>query len=348
MPRLRILLPLLVALVVANVAWLVWSRWGLITIHADDRPLPEVIRSIEKQGGIRLHSNLDPATKVKMHVTRVPLTEALETLSALTEARWRLAYVFGQDQGAIATAIAGFEAGQKTEGWKLIYVPLFGTPGAEVEEIPPDPRRDTWTVKAPAEPTLQAYLEEAGRNVSAAFAVPETWNPTIGKAPGSGEITKLAPKLASAAGGKYEEFFLLERGARRGPPDTAETGDGARPPGPPGGGGMNREAIEQRALAEIAKLPAEKQPAAKQEFEERKAFFASMADLTPDQRRAKMEDFFSRPEVQERMEERLAQDESRRTPEQRVERFKKYNERKAAIKAGQAPNPAANPAPAAR
>ena len=47
MPRLRILLPLLVALVVANVAWLVWSRWGLITIHADDRPLPEVIRSIE-------------------------------------------------------------------------------------------------------------------------------------------------------------------------------------------------------------------------------------------------------------------------------------------------------------
>ena len=340
MPRLRILLPLLIALALANVAWLTWSRWGLITIHSDDRPLSEIIRAIEKQGGIRLRSDLDPATKVKMHVTRVPLTEALETLAVLNEARWRLAYVFGQDQGAISTAIAGFEAGQKTEGWKLMFVPLFGVPGAEVEEIPPDPRRDLWKVKAPAEPTLQAYLDDAGRNVSAAFAVPETWNPTIGKAPGSGEITKVAPKLASAAGGKCEEFFLLERGGRRGPPETADAGDagGQRPPGAPGGGNINREAIEQRVLAEIAKLPAEKQPAAKQEFEERKAFFASLTELTPEQRRAKLEEFFSRPEVQERMEERDAQREARRTPEQRVERFKKYNERKATIKAGQAPN----------
>ena len=197
MPSLRILLPLLAALAVANIAWLVWSRWGLITIDAEDRPLSEVIRSIEKQGGIKLRSDLDPATKVKMHVRRVPLTEALETLAALTEGRWRLAYIFGKDQGEIATAIAGFEAGQKTEGWKLIYVPLFGVPGAEVEDIPPDPRRDLWKVKAPAEPTLQAYLDDAGRNVSAAFAIPEAWNPTIGKPPGEGEIAKVAPKLAS-------------------------------------------------------------------------------------------------------------------------------------------------------
>ena len=339
MPRLRILLPLLAVLALANVAWLTWSRWGLITIHSDDRPLSEIIRSIEKQGGIKLRTDLDPATKVKMHVTRVPLTEALETLAALHDARWRLAYVFGPDQAAISTAIAGFEAGQKAEGWKLIYVPLVGVPGAEVEESPPDPRRDPWTVKVPAEPTLQAYLEDAGRNVFAAFAIPETWNPTIAKAPGSGEIARVAPKLASAAGGKCEEFFLLDRVGRRGPPDPAATADGAaqRPAGPPGGGGPDREAIEQRVLAEIAKLPAEKQPAAKQEFEERKAFFASLTDLTPEQRRAKLEEFFSRPEVQERMEERMALDEARRTPEQRVERFKKYNERKASLKAGQAP-----------
>jgi len=41
------------------------------------------------------------------------------------------------------------------------------------------------------------------------------------------------------------------------------------------------------------------------------------------------------------MEERMARDDARRTPEQRVQRFKKYNERKAAIQAGQAPKPSA-------
>ena len=337
MLRLRILLPLLLALVVANVAWIVWSRWGLIIIDSDDRPLSEIIHSIEKQGGIRLRSDLDPATKVKMHVTRVPLTEALETISVVTDARWRLAYVFGPDKGAISAAVAGFEAGQKPDGWKTIFVPLIGMPG-EAEEIPPDPRRDPWKVTVPAEPKLQAYLDDAGRNVSAAFTIPESWNPMIGKAPGSGEISKVAPQLASAAGGKCEEFFLLERTGRRAPPDPAAATAGQRPAAPPAA--PDREAIEQRVLAEIAKLPAEKQAAAKQEFEERKALFTSLADLTPDQRRAKLEDYFSRPAVQEQMEEREGQRDARRTPEQRVQRFKAYNERKAAMKAAPAPNPA--------
>ena len=338
MPRLRILLPILVALALANVAWLTWSRWGLITINSEDRPLSEILRSIAKQGGITLRSDVDPTTKLKMHVTRVPLTEALETLSAVTEARWRLAYVFGPNKGEVSGAIAGFESGQKVDGWKMIYVPLFGVPGADVEEIPPDPRHDTWNVKAPAEPTLQAYLDDAGRSVAAAFAVPETWNPAIGKQLNTGEITKLAPKLASAAGGTCEEVFILQKGGRGGPPEVAD--DSARPSGGdarPPGGGINREAIEQRVLAEIAKLPADKQPAAKAEFEERKAFFASMADLTPEQRRAKMEDFMSRPGIQDKMEERDAQRDARRTPEQRVQRYQKYMQHKAEIKAGNAP-----------
>lgn len=340
MPSLRILLPVLVALALANVTWLTWSRWGLITINAEDRPLSEVIHSIAKQGGITLRSDVDPAMKIKMHVTRVPLTEALETLSAVTDARWRLAYIFGQNKGDVSGAIASFEAGQKTEGWKMIYVPLFGVPSAEADEIPPDPRHDTWKVTAPAEPTLQAYLDDAGRNVAAAFAVPEAWNPAISKKLSPGEITKLAPKLASAAGGACEEVFFLQKGGRRGPPDGGDdappreaTGGDARPPG----GGFNREAMEQRVLAEIAKLPADKQPAAKAEFEERKAFFTSMADLTPEQRRAKMEDFMSRPDVQDRMEERDAQRDARRTPDQRVQRYQKYVQRKTEIKAGKTP-----------
>lgn len=341
MARLRLLLPILLVLALANVAWMTYSRWGLVTVNADGRPLSEVIRSIEKQAGITLRTNLDPTLPVQMHVQRVPLTEALETLSTVTDSRWRLSYFMAPNKAEIASALGSVAAGQRPEGWKIAYLPVFGTPGAEIEDLPPDPRTDPWDVKAPAERTFQAYAEDAARHVSASFSFPETWNPAVTKTLKPGPISKLAPQLASAAGGKVEEVFLLQKSQRRGPDDEegerpARTDRGERrSDGPPGN--FNREAMEQRMEAEIAKLPTEKQAAARKEMDERRAFFTSLRDLPEAERRSKMEDFFSRPEIQERMEERDAQRDARRTPEQRVERYKKYVERKTAQKNGTAP-----------
>jgi hypothetical protein len=58
-------------------------------------------------------------------------------------------------------------------------------------------------------------------------------------------------------------------------------------------------------------------------------FWQEVRDLPEDQRRAKAQEFFNRPEVAERMEDRRLARDAKRTPEQRIERSKRYWDRKA-------------------
>lgn len=325
-------------LVIGNVAAYYWRSWGLITVHANNRPLSEVIRSIEKQGRVTIKTNLDLNKPVQMHVTKVALGEALETLSVLTESRWRLTYIVAPDKGAIGGVLANITAGQRPEGWKMLFVPA--PPFGAEPEVLPDPRTDPWEVKPAKEPNLQAYLQQASRNVSASFLVPDNYNPAVNSAPGSGPIGKALPKLVSAAKGNYEEVFVLQgdrrdraegedRERRRGddgPRLAGNFGDGGRPPG-----GFDRDAMEERIQNEINKLPAADRAAAQKEHDERKKFFEEMKDLTPEQREAKMQDFMNDPANQARMEDGLNARDSRRSPQQRKDRAQSYLQRKAAM-----------------
>lgn len=96
---------------------------------------------------------------------------------------------------------------------------------------------------------------------------------------------------------------------------------------------MNPEWIAQRAEAAIAQLPKEAQAAAKAELDEMRQFWTDVRSLPEDQRRAKMQEFFSRPDVQEKMAARQEARDNRRTPEQREQRMKSYVERKSQMKA---------------
>src|SRR5688500_2583246 len=113
MDRPRLLLFSAAGFLLFGVCYWVWSGWGLITVHADGTSLAEVIRGIEKQGGITLKTNMDPAQPVTLHVHKVPLTDARESLSAVTDSRWRLAYVFGADQGTIDNRLALLASGER-------------------------------------------------------------------------------------------------------------------------------------------------------------------------------------------------------------------------------------------
>ena len=325
MNRKQWLVGLVVALIAAKVVSSIYSSWGLITIHADNQPLQKVISQVQRQGHITLKTDLDPATKVTMHVTKVPLTEALDTLSAVTDARWRLRYFLAADKAAIRTALDSLAAGTKPDGWKLIDHPMPPMFAAEDEALP-DPRRDLWTIKTPEENTLAAYLEGAARSTNAGFAFSETWNPSIRSAPRSAEIARVIPKLAGSVGGKYEELFVLVKSERR----QWQQGDQAQADGP-----QDRERrpdwMADRAQAEINKLPPDKRAEAQAEFDKQRAFWHEVRNLPPDQRRAKAQEFFNDPKMQARMEDRQAKQDSRRSPQQRLQRAQNYVDRKQAL-----------------
>ena len=346
MNRQKILISATILFVVSVIVYWVWSGWGLITVEVNGKPLAEVIRSIEKQGGIVLKTNMDATRAVTMNVRKVPLTEALETLASRTDARWRLGYLFASDNATLKGALDAIASGKRPEGWKNFDVPLLGRPGSLGDEvIPMDPRRDRWAVQEPAEKTLQGFMQAAAAGVSASFTCPETFNPAVTKVPSSGEIRKSAPQLAKAAGAKVEEVFLLlgrPQGVAEAEVDRDEDGGPGGPPrgrggpgdGRPGGSrGGNPTLMRDRQLAEIAKLPASEQPAARAEFDERDKLWASVRDLPEAERRAKLEELFNSPEMQDKMADRKMKSDERKSPDQRIAKYQKYVAKKQQAKA---------------
>src|SRR5678816_4026670 len=104
--RLRLFIIALAILCVANIAWRLWAGRGRISINANDRPVSEVIRSVERQAGIRLRSNLPADAKVTLHLRKVPLLHALDVLAANTDANWTVSYFAAPDQQTIDATLA--------------------------------------------------------------------------------------------------------------------------------------------------------------------------------------------------------------------------------------------------
>ncbi|WP_227645828.1 hypothetical protein, partial [Klebsiella pneumoniae] len=76
---------------------------------------------------------------------------------------------------------------------------------------------------------------------------------------------------------------------------------------------------------------------ARKQVDEMTAIFAAIRALPEDQRRAKFEEVMNRPDVQEKMEERMNTRDYKKTPAQREARFRTYINNKANAGGG-APN----------
>jgi hypothetical protein len=320
------------------VAWNIYAGWGLVTLDVRNEPVAKVLASISRQGGIDIASNLDPSTPVTLQVKRVPPVEALDIVAVRTDASWRLAYLGAPDDQSIDAALTAFRAGSEAAGWSS-----YGGGGFAMVEPQSgaalDLRRVIWT---PSEPGgLPALLEEAAQKTGVLLAAPTDWKPSA-SAPPAGPITKTALRLFRDAGGVSREVFLLrarpsrddgdwDSGGRGGSWIGSGTGNGER-----GGGWMRAlgdgKRTEERVEAQIALLPKSEQEKARVDASLMRQFWQEVRDLPEDQRRAKAQEFFNRPEVAERMDERRMAREAKMTPKQRVERAQRYLERKAAMK----------------
>lgn len=333
------MLGLLAVVATAWIAWQIYSGWGLVTLDVRDQPLAKVLASISRQGGIEVASNLDPSTPVTLKVKRVPPVEALDVVAVRTEASWRLACLGASDDAKIEAALAAFRAGSETPGWTSYGAGNFNLVAPQ-SGAALDLRRVVWQ---PSEPGgLPALLEDAAEKTGVLTAAPSDWKPSV-SAPKAGPVTESVARLFRDAGGVSREVFLLRRregpGEDEGPGDRRATwiGSGNRDSGERGAGGWMRslgdaQRNEQRTEAQIALLPKEEQQKARDDFKMMREFWQSVRDLPEDQRRAKAQEFFNRPEVAERMDERRMAREAKMTPKQRVERAQRYLERKAQMK----------------
>ena len=335
---------LLAALVGAVALWGLWhiySGWGLVSLDFTEAPVGKVLSAISRQGGIEIASDLDPSTPVSIQVKRVSPLEALDIVAVRTESSWRLAYLGAQNDAAIETALAAFRAKQQADGWTTHSAGGFNTVQPR-SGAPLDLRKVEWQPQSGGE--LSALLTQAAEETGVTLAAPADWTAPVDK-PEGGIIAKAAPALFRAAGGVSREVFLLRgpdpgeepaedgegwRGRRTWIGSSSRDAQGARDGRGRGFGDPERAA--KRAEAQIKLLPPEEQKKASEDVSMMREFWQSVRDLPEEQRRAKAQEFFNRPEVQERMEDRRLARDAKMTPKQRIERSERYWNRKAEAK----------------
>jgi len=315
-----------VLLLLFVVIYRIWAGWGLITIHARQEPLGKVIASIERQGHAKIETDMPGDTPVTMDVVRVPLTDALETLSVVTDSRWRLLYFVAGTKTALKTAEIAWFGGQRPDGWKLLSFPMGGGVGAlldaDDDPAPLDPRGDTWAPRTAAPAAIQDFFAEAAQATNAGFAFPATWNPTVKSAPQPGIVHRIVPKLVSAAGGREDEMFFLSKPVRRA---ARQDGDG------PGLGDFHPDfdLLAERTQSEINRLPPDSRAEAQSNFDAEQAFRKSLQAITdPDQRRQAFQQHMQDPQVQQQIANRLDANESRMNHDQRMQHIQNYVNRK--------------------
>ncbi len=335
MRKLRTALLLVVAAAALGVlAWRWWSERGLVTLAFTNAPLSKVIKSIERQGRVEIATNADPAVLVTIRLHRAPLYEAIDTLAARINANAKLAYIAAPTREQIQSALRAFSSGADPGDWMVFSAPWGGRLGAG--ELPAvDPRRIEWRIAQTTDRDLHTLLDEGAQKTGVVFAVPVGWNPLLTKLPSAGEVGEVTTKLIRTAKGTAKELFLLTVHPRR--DDQRRQVEATERPrtlfsAPPRRQPPNPTWVVERAQATIALLPREQQEVARREFNEMRAFWESIRQLPEPERRAKIEEHLTRPEIEARMEEQAAARDARRTPEQREQRYRNYIRRKEQIK----------------
>ena len=308
----------------------IWFFWpdGLITLDFKDAPVTKVIASIERQGHVRIGTNVPPETLVTIHMKKVHLMDALETLSVRVEGELRVVFAGASTKAQATAALEELASGKRSDQWAVAWFPSMGMLAGDT---PPDPRFLAVKPEAAEKKDLQSALLQVAVKSGVMTAVPRDWNPDAKMPKNTATAASIVRQLINSSGGQGQESFLIiARGGRDGrpggPPDGGDRGGQAG--GPRGREGMNPEWLAQRAEAAIAQLPPDERLAAKADFDAMRKSWEEVRALPEDQRRAKMEELMNRPDVQDKMAARQDARDSRQSPQQREQRMKAYIARK--------------------
>lgn len=94
-----------------------FSDRGLVTLEFDNVPAGKVIKSLERQGGIRVVTNGDLTAPISIHVKRVPVYEAADTVAVRMGGNLTVAYVGAPDSKQVDNVLKAFAANTNPGDW---------------------------------------------------------------------------------------------------------------------------------------------------------------------------------------------------------------------------------------
>ncbi|HMJ89480.1 MAG TPA: hypothetical protein VK530_06670 [Candidatus Acidoferrum sp.] len=319
------LIALAVLLAAGIAAYFGWAAWrahsNLVTLDVRNMEVREVVRKLEWQTWENIYVNRNVQGKVTLRVRGVPLDEVLRMIGEQTASRSLVLFALyssGDSLSKLEQSVRG-EVDPATHGWTNLVSALAVRGGS----MGPGPMLVTF---GPGANPFDAMADNSNRRVSLdlrgkdlsfatlafnrfaqARVVPEDGASgaitlSLNKVP----VAKAVAKLASKVSRRSKKIYALQ--GMRGPGGPSGPGDGPQmvrvnggpemmvqrgPDGPSEMTDQQREEMRQKRAAQEndlkSALPAEERQKLEQREAERRQQMQEMANMTPEQRRAQMD-----------------------------------------------------------
>lgn len=327
-----------------GLGWLgIWisAWWGTVTLEFENQPLGKVLDAFQRQTKLPIITDLDRSQPTTIRVRRVAVTEALEAIQASADVRGgRLACLLAADSSGldrIRTLLPRppEESGLLTFEYRIPFPAM-----ASLEELPvwSDPRSQIWEPQPGVSRDLRSLAQDAAQAAEIRIYLAGDWNPTLSRIPRGGALRRALPSLAKLATGRAELVYVLTA------PRPEERRDGPEPVAPSSwssaGEGRRRtaslppESWIRRLEGRISGLPPAEAASARSALAEAARSYQDWDNLTPEQRREKVQALMQDPAAAERMGDRFSRGLRRMSPEQRSQRYQGYVERREQAKTG--------------
>src|SRR5579872_5996251 len=139
---------LLVALAATGL-WLGRLAWrihhNMVTLHARNMPLAEVVRSLERQTWEKVRFDKSMNARITLNVEEVPLEQVLDLVADRAGGRWQKTFAVSASDGAIKKLESALESAGKLgpAGWTNIAPQFNETGDAEFPGGGPEPAAGT-------------------------------------------------------------------------------------------------------------------------------------------------------------------------------------------------------------
>lgn len=353
----------MLALVVLGAGWFGYRAWQasqkLVTLNVRNLEVRKACRLIERQVWETIHVAKAVDGRVTLNVKRAPLNAVLTIVAEQVNARWSAVYPLysakpslkklehialgeeddltgwqawrsgGRRFGAFGDALRDENQLVTAQVWDkdVEFAALALSRFARAQVVAEDGTTNKVRLllrNAPMPDAVKQLAKQANRDWSVFYTLQPGFFGRGRPGPFGDEGTNAATAGGFATNAPGPPFFA---GLRRSTNDL--NGDTNQPMAGFGrrGGFMTPEmqaAMQRQMEAQMATMTREEQ----ERTRERQQRFEELQNLSPEERRERMAEFFRSPEMQARMEERLRNNILNTTPEQRVERTQIINERR--------------------
>jgi len=321
--------------------WVYRAQNNLVTLDIREMEVRDVASKMEFQTREKIIIHKDVQGKITLNVNRVPLEEVLNIISEQMSARWSALYPLYRTGDSLDSfkKVARGDLPVEGSGWTNLQTRGFGGRGG-------GPGGFGMLGDAVANQSKAINLELVNRDLPFATmalgrfgssqVIPENGTEgTLNVHLQQVSYEKAVAAVAKQVHRKWDEYYLVQPGFGFGRDDSArgDRGDRRRDGGDntnrfdPQFAEIRREEFqaerEKRFEATLATMTPEEQQKTKEERQQ----FEEIRNLPPEERQQRFEQMASRPEVQQRMEQRSYRGVMNTTPQQRAERTKERVER---------------------